>query len=646
MASESGRSKTATVLWPPHTPIHTIVFAILAVLVAFGTLATEFILQTPLQKFYTPAYLWSSLPSVAKAQHKYQLLYIAGAHGQVRLTDEADVVDGRTQQPKGRPLHVQASPKAVAAGWITVFRGTETTYSDAAFNSWLRSTIYQDASPAALYEESGLVGLAFFLLMLPVSIPKDIARRKLLKYGRRLKGPVLLTPKEFIQEVEGDGIGFQTTGARKPLRIPRNKEAQHMLMVGDTGAGKSSLIRQLLVQIAERGETAIVHDPACEYIQQFFDESRGDIVLNPLDARCPYWSPSDELNTLAEADALAESLYQPISDERRDEFFTQTPAQIFGHLLKYKPTPTELVQWMADPLEIEKRIEGTEIAQFIDREAGAQRAGVLASLGLKAKTFRLLPTMEEAGKRTWTASAWAKKRKGWIFITSRPAERDALRPLVSLWIDLLVMRLLSAPDPGQKPVWFVIDELASLQKLPKLHTAITENRKSGNPIVLGFQGKAQLEVIYGHLAEVMMSQPATKIFLKTTEPKASEWVSKAIGSVEIERLKETKLDGSRSGKSFNVDRQIDPLVMESEISGLDDLNAYLKIGNNVAHFAFEYLDLPNRTAPFLRRYGASDSGFAALKLPSEAAATPATSSDPKASKAIAPQPALSGAKAL
>ncbi len=61
----------------------------------------------------------------------------------------------------------------------------------------------------------------------------------------------------------------------------------------------------------------------------------------------------------------------------------------------------------------------------------------------------------------------------------------------------------------------MIDELASLQKLPQLHTAITENRKSNNPVILGFQGKAQLEVLYGHLAEVMLSQPATSIWLKT-----------------------------------------------------------------------------------------------------------------------------------
>jgi type IV secretion system protein VirB4 len=50
-------------------------------------------------------------------------------------------------------------------------------------------------------------------------------------------------------------------------------------------------------------------------------------------------------------------------------------------------------------------------------------------------------------------------RRGWIFITSRPTMREALRPLISLWIDTLVLRLLNEPMPDQKPVWFVIIQL-------------------------------------------------------------------------------------------------------------------------------------------------------------------------------------------
>jgi hypothetical protein len=210
---------------------------------------------------------------------------------------------------------------------------------------------------------------------------------------------------------------------------------------------------------------------------------------------------------------------------------------------------------------------------------------------LVADSLRLLPKKSE-GNGEWSATEWAETRRGWIFITSLPAEREALRPLQSLWIDLLVLRLLNEPKVEQKRAWFVIDELASLQKLPQLHTAITENRKSKNPVILGFQGKAQLEYLYGHLAEVLLSQPATSIWLKTKEPTAGEWVSKFIGKIEIERLRETHFDGSRAGRNFALDRQTEPLVMESEISGLADLHAFMKYQNYVTRFSFKYLDLP------------------------------------------------------
>jgi type IV secretory pathway TraG/TraD family ATPase VirD4 len=389
------------------------------------------------------------------------------------------------------------------------------------------------------------------------------------------------------------------------MRIPVRKEAQHIQLMGDTGAGKSQLIMQILRQIRDRDDVAIVYDPACEYVKRFYDERRGDIVLNPLDARCPFWSPANEMERNPEAVTIAASLYQPTSMSTKDEFFYRTPAQIFAHLLKSGPTPHELADWMADEPELQRRLAGTEMAFYINRKAGPQATGVLSSLALVAQSLRLLPRQEDAARK-WNATDWARERKGWIFITSQLPEREVLRPLHSLWIDMLVMRLLTSPKPGQKQVWFVIDELASLQRLPQLHTAITESRKSKNPLVLGFQGKAQLEDIYGRLAEVMLSQPATKIFMKTAEPKAAEWISEAIGKVEIERVKETKFDGSRSGKNFTVDRQVEPLVMASEISGLDDRHAFLKLGNHVARFAFDYLDLAEDTPGFVARKSADD----------------------------------------
>jgi type IV secretory pathway TraG/TraD family ATPase VirD4 len=130
---------------------------------------------------------------------------------------------------------------------------------------------------------------------------------------------------------------------------------------------------------------------------------------------------------------------------------------------------------------------------------------------------------------------------------------------------------------------------------------LTKGRKSDNPIIFGYQGKAQLEVIYGHLAEVMLSQPASKFVLKTAEPKAAKWASELIGDIEIERVRETVADGKRAGKCFTMDRQIEPLVMSSEIAGLEDLHAFLKLGNNVTRFSFPHMDRPLIAPSFVAR---------------------------------------------
>src|SRR6204780_5104977 len=589
-----------TIVRPPHYPVYSFgaVFVALMGTVVCVYLHLAFVM-TPLQRYYLSCYVETGFLGTMHQSSEYQLVTVADRQHHVRPVTEADVQPGSTPQPIGKPIPLELSPATRAAGVVFLYRGAKISYMNRPLHEYLRRFVYDGDTFVGIFRLPLFSGLAAFLFQLPFAVRKDIQRLKEMKYGRLLKGPVLVSPEGFNKALRGDGVGFKTPESKHLMRIPQRAEGQHIEIMGDTGAGKSRLVMQLLVQIKERGHSAIVYDPACEFVQRFYDPSRGDIILNPLDARCPYWGPSEELRRRAEARAIAASLYQPTTD-KKGEFFTETPQKIFAHLLTFGPSPQELVEWMANPDEIDRRVQNTEMAMMIAKGAQQQRNGVLASLGLIADSLRMLPRKERA-ERSWSATEWAKERQGWIFITSQPSEREALRPLHSLWIDLLVLRLLNEPKESQHPVWFVLDELASLQRLPQLHTAITENRKSKNPLVLGFQGKAQLEVIYGHMAEVMLSQPATKIFLKTTEPKAAEWVSNAIGKVEIERMRETHFDGSRSGKNFSLDRQTEPLVMDSEISGLEDKHAFLKLGNHVARFSFLYSDLSRTQKAFVPR---------------------------------------------
>lgn len=457
-----------------------------------------------------------------------------------------------------------------------------------------------------------LVPVAAILAAIAMGYARHRREAKRMRRGQTLRGSELLSAAQFNRLKRGDGVGFSTRdtvsvpslllgrSGREVLRVAREEESSHFLLMGDTGTGKSSLIRQLLEQIADRGEAAIVYDPALEFTPQFYEPDRGDQILNPLDTRMPYWSPGDEVQHKAEALAFAKSLFP---DDRRDNrFFIEAPRRVFARLLSFKPTAADIAQWLQTPAEIDRRLAGTELASMIDASAPSQRAGVLASLSMVGESFQLIPDRAET-KSTWSAYDWAQHRKGWLFLTSTPQTLDRLRPLISLWFDLLLMRLLA----GGSPVWVILDELPTLNKLPKLPEALAVARKPNVRLVIGLQGRAQLEARYDKEAEAMLSQPATKAFLRTSEPRAAEWISKALGEIEFERLRESVNQDKvfagyrRKSHNFSLDRQVKPLVLPSEIMGLKNLAGYLKSGNHIVRIRFEPNPVQPRQPAFVPR---------------------------------------------
>ncbi len=148
-------------------------------------------------------------------------------------------------------------------------------------------------------------------------------------------------------------------------RIPRRLEASHIELIGDTGSGKSSAIRQILRQVQERGETAIVYDPAMEFVSEFYSPARGDLILNPLDSRCPYWGLGDELDRDETATTIA-AAFLP-EKEYEKEFFTDAPRRVPAHLLKRKPQPRDLLRWMSDPEQIAFMVRGTPLGSWLNQ---------------------------------------------------------------------------------------------------------------------------------------------------------------------------------------------------------------------------------------------------------------------------------------
>ena len=71
------------------------------------------------------------------------------------------------------------------------------------------------------------------------------------------------------------------------------------------------------------------------------------------------------------------------------------------------------------------------------------------------------------------------------------------------------------------------------------------------------------------------------------------------------RLRESRSSGQagqrRKTKSYNLERQVEPLVMACEISGLADLRGYLKSGNLVVRMSFPFVELPSKHPKYIER---------------------------------------------
>src|SRR6202042_2912866 len=111
-------------------------------------------------------------------------------------------------------------------------------------------------------------------------------------------------------------------------------------------------------------------------------------------------------------------------------------------------------------------VKGTELEQMMAQNVQQQRAGVVSHLTQIAYALRQIPK-RESGRRHISLREWCSIRKGWLFFTNTQDTRAALRPIQSLMLDGLILRLLSMGERFDLPaVVMTIDELQLLPSLP------------------------------------------------------------------------------------------------------------------------------------------------------------------------------------
>ena len=96
--------------------------------------------------------------------------------------------------------------------------------------------------------------------------------------------------------------------------IAASDEVKHFKLIGTTGTGKSTAIRELIAAALDRGDRAVITDPDGGYLARYYDPGRGDVILNPFDSRSLQWDPFAEVREPYDAEQLASSLIPSTED--------------------------------------------------------------------------------------------------------------------------------------------------------------------------------------------------------------------------------------------------------------------------------------------------------------------------------------------
>lgn len=398
-----------------------------------------------------------------------------------------------------------------------------------------------------------------------------------------------------------------------PVPVPRRIETRHFAFLGTTGSGKTTALRQMLDGIERRGEAALVYDTSGEFIAHYYNPARGDIILNPFDSRCAFWTPFDEISHPADADRIARQLVSETSSQD-DDVWLETSRILVANMIRSLwaekncslEALLEALQ-VKDKEQLKEWLGHTSSARTFANDADRATGSVLFMLAKAANLIQFLKVEDEGEDRFAFRDFIAKLdecegAKPWIFVPRKEDYFEASKPLMACWLECAASAVLGLSPSPDRRIWFVLDELADLPRVENLARLLPEGRKFGAAIVLTFQALGQMRNRYGaNIAEAMLACCNTKLFLQTVDQETRKWASETIGQCEVELrvATDTLSIGSEVPRTtIATQRQFRPAVLESELR-LSPHQGYLLLpdGLPVARIGLTADHITRRGAP-------------------------------------------------
>lgn len=452
-----------------------------------------------------------------------------------------------------------------------------------------------------------------------------------MKKGDYVRGAKFVEPAELDRIVRESDAAFEqkliASGKKVdppvmtlkvgPVQLPKDREVQGFYISGSTGSGKTVAQKSIMRQVREANQKMIVYDPAPEFVREFFQP--GDIILNPLDARGVYWEPWSEIRKTYDYRSFAESLVEMDPDYAS---FSQSAQNVLAAILEKTGTISELLSASRKDLnDMEAFLKGTPAQGVISAANSRGSDTVMGIIRQKLAVFNyMLPPYYalQSGEQPFSLRDWVRDDDDnrWVFLVCPEDQRPLLRPLITLWFDVVAREIMTLtpnndlPHEQRRRIWLMLEELPSLPAIPSLEGLTAKGRKYGAVWVVTVQDPGQLNAIYSQeITKAILQNCNTWLIFRANNAETAKLVSAQIGQYEeMEKVISLSfgVENERDGASYSARRALRDAVLPSEIQRLDDLNCFLILyGNypatkvNIPHVSFDEIQAGSVMRPDL-----------------------------------------------
>lgn len=448
-------------------------------------------------------------------------------------------------------------------------------------------------------------GIAFVITFI---IGILVARRERnLQVEELYKRGAIRMPSKKLSKLLNKNLGKGVIRIGKVL-IPNKLENLSFFFIGRPQQGKTQAILRMLDCVIKRGDRAIIWCAKQEdFVTTHFTDK--DHIFCPGDQRSIKWSLKNDVTSLSDFEDIAARIIPENSSDSKGPW-NKGAREILTGLMKYwwlKTDRTNAALW---------KILNSSISSIYANLSSLPDCGLAAGLLEKTesntshsfyvtmmvyvKPFELLAKNDG----DFSINSYLKNGSGNIFILSGNRMKKFLQPVQTLFIDLFMTHHFDLKQDRSRRIWYFLDELPALNKLPKLEELLNVGPSYGASVIIGTQSFDLIDSVYEESGRrAIFNACNTATVFSVADDRTADELSRNLGKEEVNQPKQNYSIAANDGKGSTSIRQENNerlLFIPDQIKNLRSMNCIVRVlGYGVSETNLTFKEWPQHHPAFV-----------------------------------------------